>query len=69
MDNCDFVLNCDNKLNREQLVNLIDDLTNPRDLVVLFMINTCELGLQHIDNEDEKKRILEECCGYFARVP
>lgn len=69
IDNCQYVIGGEKKLENSHLFKLIEGFGNPRELIALFLINTCELGLDQIDNKDEKCYILEKCSDYFAKIP
>lgn len=59
----------ENKLPVGDLFKMVEEFESNRQLVGLFMINTCELGLRDIDDDFEKKFILRNSADYFSQLP
>lgn len=45
IDNCQYVIGGDKKLGTGALFKLMEGFGNPRELIALFLIHTCDLGL------------------------
>ena len=70
INNCRYIVKSDKEqLDNPALFKMICELDKPIYLLMLFLINTCEDGLNQIEDNSEQTQTIKHCSRYFAQLP
>lgn len=70
MTNLQQVIDRDKKLDRDTLWRYINDITDNRAIIMLFMINTCDKWMLKdlVEDIEEQKHLIKKMSDYFVTI-